>query len=77
MGLHTSKSILGSLRKFQTQPLGPDCKESCFIKPKKNQVFHRPVATKLSKKSGSPNLLLATLNVANISHIDLLLKDFA
>ena len=38
MGLHTEKSWLGSLWKFQNQPLGLDCEESGFIKPKNTSV---------------------------------------
>ena len=35
MGLHAAKLRLGSLRKFQIQPLGPDCEESCFYQTQK------------------------------------------
>ena len=59
--MHAAKSWFGSLKKFQKQPLGPDWEESCFIKPKKTQLFHRSVAYKLSTIAGSPNLSLAPL----------------
>ena len=38
MGLHAAKLWLGSPRKYQNQPLGLDCEESCFIKPKNTSV---------------------------------------
>ena len=44
------------------QPLGPDCEDTCFIKPK-TQVFYRSVATKLSKNARSPNLSLAPFTI--------------
>ena len=65
MGLHAAKSWLGSLRKFQKQPLGPKCDESCFITPK-TQVFHWSLATKLYKNIGSPNLSVAPLKTYNV-----------
>ena len=39
MGLHTAKLWLASLRKFQKQPLGLDCEESCFYQTKKHMCF--------------------------------------
>ena len=38
MGLDAAKSWLVSLRKFQNQPVGLDCEESCVIKPKNTSV---------------------------------------
>ena len=38
MGLHSAKLLLGSPRKFQKQPVGLDCKESCYIKTKKSCI---------------------------------------
>ena len=37
MGLQATKLQLGSLRKFQKHPLGPDCEESCFYQTSKNK----------------------------------------
>ena len=51
------------------QPLGPDCEESCFIKPK-TQMFHPTVATKLSTNAESLNLELAPLTYCHSFRLD-------
>ena len=55
------------------QPLGPDCEESCFIKPK-TQMFHPTVATKLSTNAESLNLELAPLTYCHSFRIYVLVS---